>query len=257
VTREKAPTNPDPTTTPRHRVVVTTSWDDGHHLDTRLAELLARYDLPGTFYIAQDNFEIEPGARLAPAEIRDLATAFEIGGHTRRHLPLPGLTEDQAREEIRSGKLGLEDLLGTPVTSFCYPRGEYEPVHVRLAAEAGFEVARTVRRSSLSAGAPLEMTTTMNAYQHLVDGPLALRLAGTAPWRAVRYFTSWDEMAIRWFDLCVERGGVYHLWGHSWEVDARGDWQRLERVLDHICRRPGVTYTTNGAVPGLTGEAAR
>src|SRR4051794_21779274 len=32
-------------------VFITTSWDDGHPLDIRIAELLAKYDLPGTFYI--------------------------------------------------------------------------------------------------------------------------------------------------------------------------------------------------------------
>jgi peptidoglycan/xylan/chitin deacetylase (PgdA/CDA1 family) len=248
--------NHDRTTGPAQRVVVTSSWDDGHHLDTPLAELLRRYDIPGTFYIAPDNFEIEPSKRLAPAGIRDLATEFEIGGHTRRHLPLPGLTEDQARDEMLAGKHQLEDILSAPVTSFCYPRGEYLPVHVRLAAEAGFAVARTVRRNSLSIGSALEMATTMNAYQHLVDGPISLRLAGKKPWRATRYYTNWDEMAMRWFDICLERGGVYHLWGHSWEIDARDDWQRLERVLGHIGRRSGVSYATNGGLPGLIERVA-
>ena len=31
--------------------LVTTSWDDGHPLDIRLAEMLARYGVLGTFYI--------------------------------------------------------------------------------------------------------------------------------------------------------------------------------------------------------------
>ena len=45
--------------------------------------------------------------------------------------------------------------------------------------------------------------------------------------------------------LCLEQGGVYHLWGHSWEVDARGDWGRLERVLGYIAGRPQVAYVAN------------
>ncbi len=30
---------------------ITTSWDDGHPLDFRVAELLSKYGLRGTFYI--------------------------------------------------------------------------------------------------------------------------------------------------------------------------------------------------------------
>ena len=32
-------------------ILITTSWDDGHPLDLRLAELLHKYDVPATFYI--------------------------------------------------------------------------------------------------------------------------------------------------------------------------------------------------------------
>jgi len=33
--------------------------------------------------------------------------------------------------------------------------------------------------------------------------------------------------------LCqgLECGGVFHLWGHSWEVQQTGQWQRLDEVL--------------------------
>jgi hypothetical protein len=62
-------------------------------------------------------------------------------------------------------------------------------------------------------------------------------------------------MAMRWFDLCLARGGVYHLWGHSWEVDARRDWRRLENVLAHISGRPDVNYVANRHVPELMARA--
>lgn len=236
---------------PRSRVFVTTSWDDGHRLDPRLADLLEKYRIPGSFYIAPRNLEIQPKDRLDAAGIRELSTRFEIGGHTLTHQRLPLISDREAEDEIRAGKQELEDIIGAEVSSFCYPRGEYTPVHVRQAAEAGYRLARTVKRSSLAAGAPLEMVTTVNAYAHRVDGPLALRLAGRRPWRAATLYLDWDELAIRWFDLALERGGVYHLWGHSWEVDARGDWKRLERVLAHIADRPDVDYGDNRDTPGL------
>src|SRR5688500_11915407 len=35
----------------RKAAIVTTSWDDGHPLDIRLAEMLARHGVAGTFYV--------------------------------------------------------------------------------------------------------------------------------------------------------------------------------------------------------------
>ena len=229
----------------RPRSTVTTSWDDGHKLDAKLAALLEKYGIRGTFYIAPRNLEIEPADRLSQAGVRELAQRFEIGGHTLSHQRLPLIPEAAAAEEMRAGKQELEATTGTAVTSFCYPRGEYTRAHVAQAREFGIRLARTVRRSSLEPGPPLELGTTVNAYAHRVDGPLALRLSRYRPRAAVRLYLEWDELAFSWFELSLARGGVYLLWGHSWEVEARGDWRRLERVLDHISNRPEVSYLTN------------
>ena len=34
---------------------ITTSWDDGHPLDFRIAELLSEYRLRGTFYVPMES----------------------------------------------------------------------------------------------------------------------------------------------------------------------------------------------------------
>jgi peptidoglycan-N-acetylglucosamine deacetylase len=227
------------------RVIVTTSWDDGHRLDHRVATLLDRYGITGTFYVAPRNEEIDPADRLPPAGIRELAERFEIGGHTLTHQRLPRLAAEAAHEEVRAGRLELEDLTGTAVTSFCYPRGEYTSAHLQLVEDAGFSLARTGRRNTLEPGRPLELDTTVNAYAHRVDGALALRLARLRPWTAARLYLEWDQLAIWWFQRCLETGGVYHLWGNSGEIEARGDWDRLRRVLEHISGRPQVAYLTN------------
>jgi peptidoglycan/xylan/chitin deacetylase (PgdA/CDA1 family) len=231
-------------TTPR--VVVTTSWDDGHRMDPRLADLLAEYRIPGTFYIAPRNIEFAPADRLPPAGIRELSQRFEIGGHTLSHYRLPQLPNWAALEEIRTGRVELEDMIGSQVTSFCYPRGEYTRTHARMVAKTGFALARTVRRSKLGIGPRYEMATTVNAYTHRVDIGLALRVARLRPYRALSLYLAWDRLAVAWFDRCLREGGVFHLWGHSWEVDARRDWTRLGRVLAYISGRPGVAYLTNG-----------
>lgn len=240
----------------REPVTVTTSWDDGHRLDLRLAEVLDEYQLPATFYISPASAEIAPADRLSPAGIRGIAERFEIGAHTLTHPRLTSLPVADARHEIVTGRAHLEDITGRPVTSFCYPGGAFGPEHVRLVREAGFSYARTVRRFSLDAGSdPLRSPTTVQAYRHLVDVGPALAYARLRPAAAWSLHRHWDRLAMRLFDRVLEVGGVFHLWGHSWEVAQRGWWADLQRVCAYIAGRPGVRYLDNGAITKTRGDA--
>jgi peptidoglycan/xylan/chitin deacetylase (PgdA/CDA1 family) len=242
----------------RDAVFVSTSWDDGHVLDHKLANLLEIYALRGTFYVATQNVEIHPRDRLGSPGIRSLAERFEIGAHTRRHLRLPTLSLADARDEIIDGKAELEDMISREVRSFCYPGGSYLGEHVSLVRDAGFSVARTVRRYSTVASPLLEMPTTVHALRHFEDWPDVLRIYEHRLGLAHRALWNWDLLAVELFDQVLHTGGVFHLWGHSWEVDARGDWSRLERVFAHISRRPGISYVGNGELPNaVKGSAGR
>ncbi len=230
-------------------VFVTTSWDDGHVLDDVLAARLEDNGLKGTFYIAPRNIEIAASDRMRPKEIRSLSERFEIGGHTLTHVRLPTLPDATAHAEIVNGKDALEDIVGQRLTSFCYPGGRYRARHRWMVRDAGFTLARTVRRGVTAPSAPFETHTTVNAYRHLVDGPAATRLARGHLATASRYYRNWDDMAIATFDQLMTTGGIFHLWGHSWEIDARRDWARLDRVCRHIARIPGVRYIENRDLP--------
>ncbi len=237
----------------RGAVLVTTSWDDGHVLDHKLASLLDAYHLPGTFYVATQNVELSPRDRLDPHGTQSLAERFEIGAHTRLHLRLPTLSLAAAQEEIVSGKAELEDTIGREVRSFCYPGGSYLPQHVTLVRDVGFSVGRTVKRYSSVASPPLEMPTTADAYRHLRDGTALLRTYGHRLRLAHRAFWNWDMIACELFDQILVTGGVFHFWGHSWQVDASRGWDRLERVFAHISQRSGIFYVSNGDLPEIIG----
>ncbi len=235
-------------------VFVTTSWDDGHVLDHAVADLLATYDLAGTFYVATRNVEIRPPDRLGDSGVRALAERFEIGAHTRLHLRLPTLSSADARQEIQAGKTELEDIIGREVRSFCYPGGRYDREHVDMVRDAGFVVARTVRRYSASASPLLEMPTTAAACRLRRDVFTVLGMHSFRLAPATRSLWSWDVLALELFDRVLATGGVFHLWGHSWQVEGFRDWDRLTRVLAHISRRPGVSYVDNGELASATGE---
>ena len=193
-----------------------------------------------------------PCARLRDRHIVELSSRFEIGGHTLTHLRLTGLEEKEATAEIASGKHYLEDCIGQPITCFCYPGGEYSPWHPAMVRSVGFTLARTVERHRIDRpSALMEVPTSFHAYRHLRDGPAALRMTGGDLVLAARYYRHWDEWAIGLFEQVLAFGGVFHLWGHSWELQERHDWDRLERVLAHIARRPDVTYLCNDGLSRL------
>jgi peptidoglycan/xylan/chitin deacetylase (PgdA/CDA1 family) len=114
------------------KVLVTTSWDDGHILDMRLASILKKYGISGTFYVSPKDREFMPEQLLTDEQIKELSKEFEIGAHTMTHPHLTDLSDEHALQEIAGSKEYLERLLGKPVTSFCYPAGYYNPKHVGL-----------------------------------------------------------------------------------------------------------------------------
>ncbi|HEU0304020.1 MAG TPA: polysaccharide deacetylase family protein [Gaiellaceae bacterium] len=74
----------------------------------------------------------EAGALAALA-----ADGWEIGSHGVEHLPLSGLTAEDAGREVLGSKVLLEDVLGVQVSSFAWPYG------ARPSAAAAELIART------------------------------------------------------------------------------------------------------------------
>lgn len=216
--------------------LITTSWDDGHPLDFRVAELLTKYGLRGTFYVPKT---AEHGTMTA-ARIRELNAAFEVGAHTLRHVVLTGATEQQARQEIAASKSWLEDNIGSRCLMFCPPRGQYANRHLEMIRSAGYLGLRSAELSSLDfprrqAGL-LVMPTTLQTYPHrfldLARNAIKRAAVGNL-WRFVVHgrSTDWPARALSLLQRSLECGGVFHLWGHSWELQETGQWQRLDEVL--------------------------
>lgn len=90
---------------------------------------------------------IRPSHRtLSSKEVAKLADGdlIEVGAHTVCHPVLSRLNLSEQRREIEQSKADLEDILGSPITSFSYPHGlrtDYTAETVRVVREAGFACA--------------------------------------------------------------------------------------------------------------------
>lgn len=237
-------------------LVVTTSWDDGHPSDLRLAETLNRHGIAGTFYVPIANSEGWPV--MPEADLRALAAGgFEIAAHTLDHVRLTGLDPVEAHRQVVEGKARLEEQLGRPVAGFAYSGGRVGHRERTLVAEAGFRHARTTRMLCLRPGPdPLQMATTLQFYPHAAGGVMrnwARRGGGLA---RLRVGLAWLragslECAVETIlDDAAARGGVFHLWGHSWEIEREGLWPALDRVLALLGQR-AAQHRTNAEVAGI------
>ena len=231
--------------------IVTTSWDDGDRIDMRVAESLRSREVAGTFYVPVTPYQGRPP--LSHGELRDLASeGFEIGAHGFSHKDLWKLSAEELAQEINPCKPILEDILGAEVKMFCYPKGRYDANVIQALKDAGYWGARTVRMlATRPEFNPFEVPTTVQAVPHrrlsyVKNVARARKMEGLQVFLAnMTRLGNWLELGKSLFDRVLQDGGIWHLYGHSWEIDKLGLWEDLEQILDYVCKQKGVTYIPN------------
>lgn len=239
-------------------MIFTTSWDDGRVQDMKLAALLEKYGATGTFYVCPPETHSQPA--LTSADITLLSSRHEIGAHTMTHPKLTRLSQSDAQREIAESKAWIESLTGVPCTMFCYPYGDENAAVRSLVQTVGFRGARTVEQLQFGLEDPYGMPTTLQIY------PFPLRRKFTRWWHPLDPFarlrlfyprmrelhlpfrscTSWLQLALSLF-MYAQRSNqpVFHLWGHSWEIEKYALWGSLEKFLKFVSTQEHIVYATN------------
>jgi len=242
--------------------LVTTSWDDGDRADLRLAEMLRSRKIAGTFYIPVTPYQTRP--TLSHGELRALSgEGFEIGAHGFSHKPLWRLSAEELAKEVNPCKPALEDILGAEVRMFCYPKGRYDSNVIRVLKKAGYRGARTVRMLATRLEFnPFEMPTTVqisphSKFNYVKNVARAGKLEGLRVFLTQRTsLGNWLELGKKLFDSVLQNGGIWHLYGHSQEIEELNLWKDLGEILDYVCKREGVTYVPNyKLIRGLTPQS--
>jgi len=231
--------------------VVTTSWDDGDRADMKIADMLRERKLPGTFYVPLTSDVTL--TRVSNSDLASLSGCFEIGGHTFSHRTLTRLPLDAVRREVTTCKDALEQITGKQVSMFCYPNGRYNRDTIAEIKRAGYKGARTTRMLSCTTKfAPFAMPVSLQAYplSHTAYLRNLVRMPGICRWRLYASeggrCSDWVQLAKNLFDRVLRSGGIWHLYGHSWEIKTLQLWKSLEEVLDYVHGHENVLYVNNG-----------
>ncbi|MBU0459149.1 polysaccharide deacetylase family protein [Patescibacteria group bacterium] len=224
-----------------------TSWDDGRKTDLRIAAMLEKYGLTGTFYVSPPETNEKPA--LSTNEILEIASRHTIGAHSMTHPRLTRIPIDQAKREIEESKQWIEGITGKECNTFCYPAGDFNDQTKKLVKEAGFVEARTVEQLEFKSADYFASPTTLQVYPfpfrkrwtrwwHYIDPLVRLRvflprmIALRLPPKA---YASWAELAKSLYRYAQKTNQpFFHLWGHSWEIEKYGMWEELEEFLRFV-----------------------
>lgn len=201
------------------------SFDDATIEDLKVANLMKKYGIETIFYWpVRPSYPNETNGRrsLNREQMDMLSKDFEIGSHTISHPLLTRIPADQAKIEITESKRMLADLFGQPINSFCYPRGYSNPQIQQMVVDAGYTSARS----------------TLVGYVHDSENPFFEQTAVHVACDRKEYAGSdWLVYAIKLARIAREvPDSVYHLWGHSWEIEQRNDWEKLETLCQELTR---------------------
>jgi peptidoglycan/xylan/chitin deacetylase (PgdA/CDA1 family) len=239
-----------------HTATVTTSWDDGHSADLRVAELLAANGLKGTFYVA---FNDPQPKQISDHALRTLyAMGMEIGSHTVTHRLLTGRGPAEIRFELTESKKRLEDILGAAITAFSYPQGAYTASARKALVETGYTLARST--VAFRTGRDFDPFLMPISVEFCRASPAAItrhalrdgNFLGLTRWLWIaRRETDPAALSRLLFEAAVASGGIFHLNARSWEIDQNGLWPDLVATIRNLAGRERIRAATNSEAAQL------
>jgi len=206
------------------RLAAVQSWDDGIPQDMRLAKMLAKHGWRASFFLNRNSPMLTHWK-----ELEDLG--MEVGSHSWSPPPYWLQRPVRCHEEGVCMRLFLEGRVGHPVISFAYPF-DYNPAYdalgdyvLRAQKDAAYMSCRSTKLGELTLDQPGEL--------------LAMTTDGHALLPRSRLEEAWKRAS-------GSAGGIFYIWGHSYDIAKESDWRAFEDTLRFFGRRHEAWYASQG-----------
>ncbi len=115
---------------------VALTFDDGpdSKYTTAILDVLAEYDVPGTFYYLGENMVSYP--EITKRTVED---GHELGNHSWSHPNLKNITEKEVKEEVFNTHEIIKELTGVKAETFRPPFGAINKELVSILSEEGYK----------------------------------------------------------------------------------------------------------------------
>jgi peptidoglycan-N-acetylglucosamine deacetylase len=209
----------------------TTSWDDGHPLDVRIADALEEFGFVGTFYASTG----PEGRRLiSDNALARIGRNHELGVHGRTHTIFPELAHSALADEIQ---WALDDLsrFGRVGRIVAPPRGKIDAATRRFIGKLGYAV-----RTGAILGSPSvwgnSIEPTFQLYPHawktiIRNCAYRRRVPALALLRALARDTTRGDRFHQLLQAAARRQRCVHVWGHAADLERLDLWATLRRIL--------------------------
>ena len=221
---------------------VTFSYDDCVTQDRRLVKLLNKYGLKCTFNVNSGIFRSAfpivvngttvPHVRFAKEEIKEIYEGHEVAVHTLTHPNLKMLSDEDIIREVEEDRKALSEIVGYNVVGMAYPGGTGcmdDRVAKLIRENTGVKYARTTTSTH-----NFELQTELFKFNPTLHQHAEM--------------DKMFELAKEFIALKPDSPKLFYIWGHSYEIDARDDWDALEEFFALISGHDDIFYGTNEEV---------
>ncbi|MBE6590388.1 MAG: polysaccharide deacetylase [Ruminococcaceae bacterium] len=220
---------------------VTLSYDDGVKADLRLAEILDRYGMKGTFNINTHDLGEDNPRKTTVAEMQNLLDrGHELAVHGDFHLAPGVVSPTVGIIDVLDCRRALETSFGRIIRGMAYPNSgiryfcngsDYGGVRSYL-SQLGIAYARALAGDNNSFMLPTDFYAWMPTAKH--TNPALME---------------WTEefLNIKEEELPPPRKHprLFYVWGHSYEFDNDNNWGLIENFCARISGKEDTWYATN------------
>ncbi|MEE0967910.1 MAG: polysaccharide deacetylase family protein [Clostridia bacterium] len=219
---------------------VTLSYDDGSKSDARFAETINQYGLKCTFNLVGSLVDQEIGLTKEFIRTEILAKGHEIATHGYNHRALDRVRPIEGIRDTLDCRLTLEREFDIIIRGMAFPdrsvnRFKFPDAYSTVRSyleELGIAYVRTIGGDNDSFELPDDWFNWMPSAHH--ENP-----------QLTQYMEDFLALDVNQ-QYCSRRAPrLFYLWGHAFEFDRAGNWDRLEMICETLAGKEDIWYATN------------